>query len=443
MTALAALGGALFGYDTGVVSGALPFMRPDLALTALDEGLITSLLLVGAAVGALAGGRAADRYGRRRAMSVAGLVFVVGALAVAGAPNVPLMVAARFVLGLAVGAASVAVPTYLAELAPAADRGRLVSLNSLMIVAGQLLAYVVNAALTPTGNWRLMLGLAAVPAVGLVVGCVFLPETPRWLFGHGMRREAFAVLRRTRSEREARRELQRAERTARRAGRQQEGGGWSELLRTPWLRRTVFIGVGIAVVQQATGTNTIIYFTPTILEGTGLSTSVSVVSTIAVGVVSVLAVWLGIGLVDRFGRRQLLVTGLVGGGVCMLALAFVIGRAGESTTTSFVTLGLMVLFLGFQQSTVAPVCWLLISEIFPSRIKGFAGGATTMALWMSNFAVSLAFLPLLEAVGGRWTFLCFVATAAACLVFTLRFVPETRGRSLEEVEETLRAAARS
>jgi major inositol transporter-like SP family MFS transporter len=440
VTGLAALGGALFGYDTGVISGVLPFMRPALGLTALEEGIITSVLLVGAAVGALGGGRLADGVGRRKAMALSGVVFFVGALAVAFSPDVPVMVVSRFVLGLAVGSASVAVPTYLAELAPVADRGRLVSLNSLMIVCGQLLAYLVNAALTPTGNWRLMLGLAAVPSVALVLGCVFVPETPRWLHWHGMRSEALAVLRSSRSEREARREFQRSERALRRSRRAEETGGWAEL-RTPWLRRTVLIGIGIAIAQQATGTNSIVYFAPTILQGTGLSASVSVVATIAIGVVSVLALCLGLFLVDRFGRRTLMVVGQAGGAVCLLALALVISRAGDSTTMSFVTLGVMGLFLAFQQSTVAPVAWLLISELFPARIKGLAAGATTMALWLSNFVVSLVFLPLLEAVGGRTTFLCFVVMSVLCLLFTVRFVPETRGRTLEEVEEDLRRAA--
>ncbi|WP_432511467.1 sugar porter family MFS transporter [Kineococcus sp. SYSU DK001] len=439
VTTLAAIGGALFGYDTGVISGALPYMRQDLVLTSLDEGLITSTLLVGAAVGAVAGGRVADRVGRRRSMGWAGIVFTAGALAVALAPDVPFMVAARFVLGLAVGSASVAVPMYLAELAPAADRGRLVSLNSLMIVSGQLLAYVVNAALAPTGDWRLMLGLAAAPAVALVVGCAFVPETPRWLQANGFRREAIEVLRKSRSERETEREFHRQQRAERLSRRRRESAGWAEF-RTPWLRRVLFIGIGIGFVQQATGTNAIIYFAPTILETTGLSTSVAVVSTIAVGVISVAATAVGLTLVDRHGRRTLMVVGQVGGAACLLALSFVIGRTGESAAMSFVTLGLMAAFLAFQQSTVAPVAWLLIAEIFPTRVKGLAGGATTMALWLSNFAISLVFLPVLEAIGGRATFLCFVALSVLCLLFTLKWVPETRGRTLEQVEEELRAA---
>lgn len=440
ITGLAACGGALFGYDTGVISGALPFMTDDLRLSAFDEGLITSSLLVGAAVGSVTGGRLADRIGRRKSLFAAGLVFVLGALGVAAAPDLPVMVVARFVLGLAVGAASVAVPVYLAELAPAADRGRLVSLNSLMIVIGQLLAYLVNAALTPTGNWRLMLGLAAIPAVALVIGCVFVPETPRWLQMNGRPREAVAVLRRTRSEREVEREFHRQQRAARQAARRQERAGWGELVGTAWLRRTLVIGVGIGVLQQVTGINTIIYFAPTILEGTGMSTSASVVATIAIGAISVLSVWVGLRTVDRVGRRPLLIVGQAAGAVCLFALALVINSADGSMTMSVLTLALMVAFLAFQQSTVSPVTWLLIAELFPARIKGLAGGATTMALWLTNFVVSLTFLPVHDRIGGAATFGMFGVIGLACLVFTLIWVPETKGKSLEQIEQELRSA---
>ncbi|MCA1188115.1 MULTISPECIES: sugar porter family MFS transporter [unclassified Saccharopolyspora] len=437
VAAVSALGGALFGYDTGVISGALLFMTPHFGLTPFLEGLVTSALLLGAAAGALAGGRIADRAGRRPMLIGSAVVFVVGTLGSALTPDVPVLVLSRVVLGLAVGAASVVVPLYISEMAPARVRGRLVTFNGLMIVTGQLLAYVVNALLAEAGAWRWMLGLATIPAVLLGVGMLFLPDSPRWYAGQQRLEQARAVLHRGRSPEEAEREL--AQITAAHEQRA-TGRGWREL-RSKWLRRVFFIGIGLAVLQQITGVNTIVYFAPMLLARTGLGEVASIAATISIGVISVLAAVVGLLLMDRVGRRPLLITGQAGVTSCLvlLGLAFLLPAGGNRA--GYAILAIMVVYMAFQQSSVSTVTWLMITELFPLRIRGFAMGVAVLVLWLTNFAVALVFPPMVAAIGGSATFWVFAALNVGALVFSVRLVPETRGRSLEELETDLRRPA--
>ncbi|MBH1932991.1 sugar porter family MFS transporter [Streptomyces sp. AV19] len=438
IAAVAAIGGALFGYDTGVVSGALPFMEEHFGLTSLGEGVITSALLIGAAFGSLAGGRAADTLGRKKALLWAGAVFIGGAVAVAVAPTVPLMVAARFVLGLAVGSASVITPLYLSEIAPPHIRGRLVSFNSLMIVSGQLLAYVVNAILARWEAWRWMLGLAALPAVALFIGMFFLPDTPRWYISRGRADEAGRVLRRTLPADEVEAELGRIEHArALEAGARQ--GAWQEL-RTPWIRRILLIGVGLAVVQQITGVNAVIYFAPKILESTGLGTNAAITATIAVGAISVIATAIGMTLIDRLGRRPMLMGGLTGMAVSLVALGAAF-RLPHSTAVSVLVLGLMVLYMAFMQATLNTGVWLLLAEMFPLKVRGLAMGTAVFVMWMVNFAVALLFPVLLDAAGASVTFWLFAVACVLSFGFCKRWAPETKGMALEDLEHELRKAA--
>ncbi|GAA0535398.1 MFS transporter [Saccharopolyspora thermophila] len=263
ITLVATFGGLLFGYDTGVINGALPYMQSDLGLTPLTEGLVTSSLLFGAAIGAFTGGRLADARGRRRTILALAGIFLAGTLACTFAPDAAFMVAARFVLGLAVGGASVTVPTYLAEVSPAERRGRLVTQNELMIVTGQLLAFTFNAAIAgllgeSAHVWRYMLVVASLPAVVLWFGMLVMPESPRWLASRGRLGEALDVLRQVRSAQRAEAELADVQRLAEEDEKAQTGG-WSDLA-VPWIRRLVLVGIGIAVVQQLSGVNTIMYY---------------------------------------------------------------------------------------------------------------------------------------------------------------------------------------
>ncbi|MEI4272899.1 sugar porter family MFS transporter [Klenkia sp. LSe6-5] len=438
ITAIATLGGLLFGYDTGVISGALLYMRDDLDLTSLSEATVVSSLLFGAIFGALLGGRLADQLGRRGSLLVCAVLFLVGAVGTGLAPNVEVMVAARIVLGLAVGAAAATVPLYLAEMSPAARRGRIVTINELMIVSGQMLAFTINAVLDAviddTHVWRIMLLVAAVPAIGLLIGMLLLPDSPRWYALRGRDSEARAVLERTRPSDEAAAEYTSIVELAAQERARARGAALQQLRDNPWMRRLLWIGCGLAVAQQATGINTVIYYAPTILESTGLAASASLVATVAVGVISVTMTVLGIWLLGFVRRRTLLLTGFTGvaASQAVLALVFLLP---QSTTASYTVLAAMVLFVAFVQCFIGIGVWLLLSEIFPIAIRGFAMGISVAVLWATNTLISFAF-PLLNAgVGATWTFGLFVVVNLVSIAFVRRFVPETKGRTLESLEQ--------
>lgn len=438
LTVIATLGGLLFGYDTGVISGALLYMKDDLDLSPFGEAtVVSSLLFPGAAFGALFGGRVADRIGRKRMLLVCAGLFLVGAIGCAIAPNVQLMVAARIVLGLGVGAAAVTCPLYLAEMAPAERRGRMVTINELMIVTGQMLAFATNALLDHLIHdphvWRIMLGVATVPAVALLLGMLVLPDSPRWYGLKGRMAEARTVLGLSRTPAEADAEygliVEHTEHMLK-----TKSAPFSVIRDVPWIRRVVLIGCGLAVVQQATGINTVNYYAPTILEESGLGVSAALVATIAVGVTSVITTIIGIILLGYIGRRVMLLIGFAGVAGSQLALALVF-LLPESTMRSYVILACMILFVAFVQMFIGTVVWLLLSEIFPLSIRGFAMGIAVFVLWCTNAIISFLF-PLLNSVlGSTGTFLLFVAVNVGSWFFVKRWVPETKGTTLEELEE--------
>ncbi|KMS75302.1 major facilitator transporter [Streptomyces viridochromogenes] len=443
ITVIATFGGLLFGYDTGVINGALPYMTEDLGLTAVTEGMVTSSLLLGAALGAVAGGRLSDARGRRRTILTLAVLFFVGALGCTLAPTTAVMVVARFVLGLAVGGASVTVPVYLAEVSPAERRGALVTRNELMIVSGQLLAFTSNAIIARVGGesggvWRWMLVIATLPAVVLWFGMLVMPESPRWLASRTRFGEALEVLKQVRSRQRAEAEL--AEVSALAVKEEQEKlGGWQDMKATPWIRKLMFVGFGIAIVQQITGVNTIMYYGTQILTDAGFAADSALTANIANGVISVLATFVGIWLLGRVNRRPMLMAGQMGTtaallliGVCSLALPSGDGRA-------YAVLAMTVTFLAFQQGAISPVTWLMLSEIFPMRMRGFGMGVAAVVLWLTNFVIGLVFPSLVSGIGISNTFFLFVVAGLFSLTFVKLYVPETKGRSLETLEAELRA----
>lgn len=440
LTVIATLGGLLFGYDTGVISGALLYMKDDLALTSFTEALVvSSLLFPGAAFGALFGGRIADRLGRKRTLLTCGAIFLVGAVACALAPSVAAMVAARIILGFGVGAAAVTCPLYLAEMAPADRRGRMVTINELMIVTGQMLAFAMNALLDHLIKdphvWRIMLAVAAIPALTLLIGMMALPDSPRWYAFKGRMDEARSVLSLSRTPAEADAEFAIiADHTQHvlSAGK----SPFTVVRDVPWIRRVVLIGCGLAVVQQATGINTVNYYAPTILEQSGLGTSAALIATIAVGVTSVVTTIIGIVLLGYIGRRTMLLIGFAGvaASQAALALAFLLP---ETTTRSYLILACMVLFVAFVQMFIGTCVWLLLSEIFPLNVRGFAMGIAVFVLWCTNALISFVFPLLNSALGSTGTFGLFVAVNVVSWIFVFRTVPETKGTTLEELEERL------
>jgi MFS transporter, SP family, major inositol transporter len=442
LTVISTLGGLLFGYDTGVISGALLYMNDDLGLSRVQEATVVSILLFpGAAVGALIGGRLADWLGRKGSLLVCAGLFLVGALGCAMAPGFAVMVAARIILGLGVGAAATTCPLYLAEMAPADRRGRMVTINELMIVTGQLLAFAMNAALDALIKdphvWRYMLGVAAVPAVLLFVGMLALPDSPRWYAVKQRLADTRRVLELSREPAEAAEEYNVIAQHARRDLEEDKGTALGDLRTYPWMRRILWIGCGLAIVQQATGINTVNYYAPTILEQSGLGASASLIGTIAVGITSVSMTILGIWLLGFVNRRRMLLIGFSGVAMSQAALALVF-LLPQSTTRSYVILAGMVLFVAFVQCFIGTCVWLLLSEIFPMTIRGFAMGIAVFVLWTTNALISFLFPLVNGALGSTGTFGLFVLVNLVSIGFVARFVPETRGRSLEELEDDFR-----
>ncbi|WP_330256654.1 sugar porter family MFS transporter [Nocardia sp. NBC_00565] len=439
VTIISTFGGLLFGYDTGVINGALPYMaEPDqLNLTPFTESLVASSLIFGAAMGAIAGGRLSDRQGRRRTILLLAVIFFVATLGCVFAPSTAVMVGFRFLLGLAVGGASVTVPTYLAEMSPAARRGRLVTQNELMIVSGQLLAFTFNAIIANLSDdhhiWRYMLVIATLPAVVLWFGMLVMPESPRWLARHHRTAEMLQVLYDVREPADAEAEAEEITQAVA-EDRRSTKVTWRVLRDMPWIRRVFLLGCGIAIVQQISGVNTIMYYGTQILEESGFDKQAALTANIANGVISVAATFVGIWLLGKIGRRPMLTAGVAGTAVALLLIGVVSMALPPGLGRACIVLSLTVTFLAFQQGATSPVTWLMLSEIFPAKIRGFAFGAAGFLLWMVNFLVGFFFLQLVNWFGISPTFFIFFAFGCAALVFVRRCLPETKGRTLESLE---------
>lgn len=442
LTAISTLGGLLFGYDTGVISGALPFMKEDLGLSEVQEATVVSSLLFGAMLGSLIGGKLADAIGRKRSMLTCAVLFLFGALGTALAPSFAVMVPARIVLGIAVGAAAATVPLYLAEMAPVHGRGRMVTINELMIVGGQFLAFAINAIIASVSSethvWRWMLSVAVIPAIALLIGMFFLPDSPRWYALRGRLGDTRRVLDQSRSPEEAAEEYNVIVEHAKRDKEEAKGAAVRALRVNKWMRRILWIGVGIGVASQATGINTVNYYAPTILASAGVGTSAALVLTVAVGVVGVIGTIVGIILLGHVNRRRLVTIGYTGvaAGHLLLALMFLLP---ESPLRAYLILAAMLVVVAFVQTFVGTLTWLLLSEIFPMAIRGFAMGAAVFLLWTVNTIISFVFPLLVGALGSTFTFGLFAIVNACSLAFMIKFCPETRGRSLEELEDDFRS----
>jgi sugar porter (SP) family MFS transporter len=434
VASIAALGGLLFGFDTGVISGALLFIRQDFGLNAFTEGFIVSSLLLGAMVGAGVSGALSDRLGRRTIILVAAVIFAVGAIGAALSPSVGVLIFFRFVLGLGVGTASALVPSYISESAPTDVRGSLSSLFQLAITVGILVAYLVNAVFAPLGDWRWPLGLAAVPALVLLVGMYFLPETPRWLISQDRDAEARRVLERTRSGEEIEAEIEEIRRVEEET---KEQAGYRELL-AAWVRPMLVAGIGLAIFQQFVGINTVIYYAPTIIKSTGLANVASIIATVGIGVVNVLMTVVAILIIDRVGRKPLLFAGLAG----MVVSLGVIGGAfldpSLAGIISWVTLAGLMLYVASFAVSFGPLLWVMLPELFPLRVRGAGAGVSALSNWGANFVVSQAFLPLVALIGTTAVFWILAGICVVATIFIYFLVPETRGRSLEQIETDLR-----
>jgi sugar porter (SP) family MFS transporter len=433
---VAALAGLLFGYDTGVISGAILFIKDVFALTDVAEEITVSAVLLGAVIGAAVSGILADRFGRKRSIIVTALIFSVASIGSAVSAGIGQLMACRFFIGIAIGVASFAAPLYISEVSPPKIRGALVSFNQLMITCGIVLSYIVDYLLSGEEQWRWMLGLGAVPAVILFFGMMFLPFSPRWLVAQGRKDEAKKVLSRI-GETNIEAEVRDIEESI-----SEESGSWSEIF-APWLRPVLVVGIVMAFFQQATGINTVIYYAPTIFEFAGFeSHKISILATTGVGVVNVLMTVVAILFIDRLGRKPLLCIGLSGMILSLGALGLGFKMTGSSALMEKITIISLAIYIASFAISLGPIFWLIIAEIYPLKVRGRAMSLATVANWTFNLIVASTFLTITTKLGKAGAFWLYGIIAVCGLLFCKLYVPETKGQSLEAIERYLKTKKR-
>ncbi|MDO8107824.1 sugar porter family MFS transporter [Isoptericola sp. b441] len=434
---IAAVGGFLFGYDTGIISGAQLYITKSLTVSDSQKQWIVGSLLVGAVIGAWVSSYLAERIGRKWTKVWSGTTYVVGGVVSAFAPNIAVLLGARFVLGLAVGTASFVSVEYISEQVPARIRGGVTSFNQLMVTSGILVAYLVAAAFqNVSGTWRWMLGLSVVPGLVLALGMLTVPRSPRWLIAHGHEDEAREVLSRSRSEQEVEDEVQ----------QMQEAAGRSRDIRlrslfTGRLRPLMLVGLALAVFQQLIGVNTVVYYSATILNDTGLSISGSVLRAVTVGITNVAFTILAIALLDKVGRRALLLVGTVGATISLVGLGLWFQLSSWQSAT-WLALVFLLTFMASFAVGLGPVFWLMISEIYPLGVRSRAMSVATIANWAANFVISFYFLALVKSIGEPATFWLYAGFGVIATAFFLAKVPETKDKTLEQIEAELGADSR-
>ncbi|OSN10460.1 D-galactose transporter GalP [Lonsdalea iberica] len=436
---LAALAGLLFGLDIGVIAGALPFITQTFQMTSHQQEWVVSSMMFGAAIGAIGSGWLSSHLGRKTSLMIASVLFVVGSLSSALAPNVEVLIISRVILGLAVGVASYTAPLYLSEIAPEKIRGSMISMYQLMITIGILGAYLSDTAFSYTGSWRWMLGVITLPAVLLFIGVFFLPGSPRWLAAKGRFNEARRVLDRLRdSTEQAKKELDEI-----RESLQIKQSGWALFTHNANFRRAVYLGILLQVMQQFTGMNVIMYYAPKIFDIAGFtSTGQQMWGTVIVGAVNVLATFIAIGLVDRWGRKPTLILGFVVMAFGMGVLGTMLHIGITSSAMQYVAIIMLLMFIvGFAMSA-GPLIWVLCSEIQPLRGRDFGITVSTTTNWIANMIVGATFLTLLNTLGNANTFWVYGGLNVLFIVLTLLLIPETKNVSLEHIEHNLMSGKR-
>ncbi|TVV39040.1 sugar porter family MFS transporter [Weissella cibaria] len=432
-----ALGGLLFGYDTGVISGAILFIEKQLNLGSWQQGWVVSAVLLGAIIGAAIIGPSSDKYGRRKLLMVSSLIFIVGALGSAVAHNFELLVASRIVLGIAVGGASALIPTYLSELAPADKRGGIGTMFQLMIMTGILLAYISNYALSGFDlGWRWMLGLAVVPSILMFFGGIALPESPRYLVRKGQEDEALAVLTKLQDNSEAAKdELADIKLQASMAN-----GGFKELFGL-MARPVLVMAMGLAIFQQVMGCNTVLYYAPTIFTDVGFGVSAALIAHIGIGVFNVIVTWVAMKMMDKVDRKKMLIWGAWGMGISLFIMSFSMHFSGQSHAAAYICAIALTIYIAFFSATWGPVMWVMIGESFPLNIRGLGNSFGAVVNWGANAIVSLTFPPLLNYFGTGSLFIGYAVLCIAAIWFVKRFTIETRNQTLEQIEADLRSRA--
>jgi SP family arabinose:H+ symporter-like MFS transporter len=432
VSAIASLGGLLFGFDTAVISGTTPFIQPYFGLDDIGLGWTVSSLLGGCILGVISAGKPSDLFGRKKTLMTAALLFVFSAIGSALAKQLFVFIGFRIIGGIAVGVASMLSPMYISEISPAARRGRLVSFNQLAIVIGILLAFVSNALLVDTGgnNWRWMLAVMGLPALLFFVSLFFAPESPRWLVQKGYPEKALMILEKVNGSLIAKEELKTIEECIQ---TEEDTGTYHEVL-SPRMRPILVIGIFLAVFSQITGINSIMYYAPIIFQSIGAGASSAVTQTAFIGGCNLLFTFLAISLIDRLGRKPLLIGGTIGMIISLtsIAVAFYLKKY-----EGYVILFFILTYIASFAASLGPVSWVLISEIFPNKLRSRAMSLAVVSLWIANFFLILVFPVVLNKLGGATAFLIFDVMCLFLLLFTVFKIPETRGKSLEELEKIL------
>jgi sugar porter (SP) family MFS transporter len=425
---ISALGGYLFGFDFAVISGALPFLKTQFLLSSWAEGFVTGSLALGCITGCLFAGLIADRYGRRPGLMAAAAVFAVSSIGMALAPGLQVFIIMRFCAGIGVGMSSMLSPLYIAEISPASIRGRNVAINQLTIVLGILITNLVNYKLAGYGpeSWRWMFGAGFIPSTLFFAGVIFLPESPRWLIKVGKDEKAISTLKKIGSDDFARDTFTTVAKSL-----ENTPEGKFSMVFAKSVRPAVLVGVTLAIFQQFCGINVVFNYTSTIFKSVGANLDKQLFETVAIGIVNATFTLLAMWQVDRWGRKPLILTGSLGLSIIYIFLAFFL----KTHASTIIISGLVLLAIGLYASSLAPVTWVLISEIFPNHIRGRASSFSIVCLWAAYFILVFTFPVLAERLGAYGPFYLYAAICFAGFVFILRKVKETKGKTLEQLEQ--------
>lgn len=424
-----AMGGLLFGYDISVISGTIPFITEYFVLDEFTKGFVVSSLYIGCTIGVLLAGRFSDRYGRRKILMLSALLLMASSIASAIANNLGVFFVYRIIGGLGVGMASILSPMYIAEIAPERYRGAFVTINQLTIVIGMLMAYVVNYLLLSVGAdcWRYMLGVMAIPSACFLLGMFFVPESPRWLIQNGHQAKAEAIFQQIGGEAFALQMRSAFQRTIVTTPAKQNA--WSAISK---VKRVVIIGSILCFLQQWSGINTIFFYAPDIFAVTGVGIDSQLGQSVFLGIINVAFTLVAMRLTDRLGRKPLLIISTAGMGaiyLCLGALFYFNQLAGIGV------LILCMLAVALYAIGLAPLMWVVVSEIFPNAIRGVAMSIASSVLWISCYLLTLTFPMLMEWLGGEGTFWLYAMICCSGAFFIFKYIPETKGKTLEEIEQ--------
>lgn len=428
----ATLGSFLFGYQTAVISGALPFLATEFSMSAAAEGFVVSMVLLGALFGVLFSGMIADRYGRKKAILLPAALFTLGTAIVCSSHSVLVFLIGRFITGTAVGLISMTAPLYLAEIAPSRLRGTFVCVHQLVITVGILVAYVVNYAFAASGSWRSMFAIALIPSVLQFFSMLFFCESPSWLLSKGLKEKAAKALQRLRRDTSWKHHVFAASTFT----PHEEKQSTKSLFLHPKIRYVMILGLVLNMFQQITGINTVIYYAPKIFQEAGFtSVNIAILAAVGIGVINVLSTIISVWLIDKSGRRKLLLVGLSGMLLSLQLLStFLFMKTDHTAAISVIAL---MSYVAFFAMGLGPVTAVLISELYPLKIRGRAMSIATTANWFFNYLMSLVFLDLMKWMGIVGVFELFAAFTVATIIFVYFYIPETKGKSLEEIESSL------